>query len=87
MIKTNHDFTCEDVNCMFKFISYNSQNHFGRPHRCKLNNEIAKQIFEEHGITTCEFGMRQHNMNITEERNLYRIINQMIREEKANGNL
>lgn len=86
-MKTNREFTCRDVKCIFKFLSYNSGNHYGKPHHCKLNNNIAKQIFEEYGITTCEFGLGQHEMSLKERQQIYRVVNQMIREEKNNGYL
>jgi hypothetical protein len=54
---------------------------------CKLNNQIAKQMFEEYDVTTCEFGMNQIELSITTKRNIYRTINQMVREEKANGDM
>jgi hypothetical protein len=86
MIKTNREFLCTDVTCIFKYLGYNTQSH-SKPGMCKLNNTIAKQIFEEYGVTTCEFGMGQTELDISVKRNIYKTINQMVREEKANGNL
>jgi hypothetical protein len=69
MIKTNKNFLCDDVNCIFKYLGYNTQSRT-KPHMCKLNNQIAKQMFEEYDVTTCEFGMNQIELSITTKRTI-----------------
>jgi len=54
--------------------------------RCRLNNNIASQIFNEYGITTCEIGLHQVQYNNTVKQAII-TIHQMIREEKHDGNM
>lgn len=79
-MKTNREFKCDDVNCMFKYQRKGD-------HRCRLNNNIAKQIFDEYGHTTCEIGLRQVEYTAKGVREAILTTHQMIREERGDGNL
>jgi hypothetical protein len=85
-MNTNKEFKCDDVNCMFKYSGYGISK-YAKPNTCKLNNNIAKQVFDDFGVTTCELGLGQANLDKTEMRKVFHQINQMIKEERANGDL
>jgi len=78
-MKTNHDFRCNDVVCLFKYMKKGDD-------RCRLNNNIASQIFNEYGITTCEIGLHQIQYNNIVKQAII-TIHQMIREGKRDGNM
>lgn len=52
---------CKDTSCPFKTrFRYNQKN----PGECCLDVDIAKKFYDEHGVTTCEFGLGQETLGL-----------------------